>query len=67
MRDPVIQCEFDGITRDSREIVISVAIGDAGIQTMTTLRRETLLRQAGQPPRRCTAVVDQQAAESDLV
>jgi hypothetical protein len=29
MRDPVVKCEFDGATRDGKEIVIHVAIGDA--------------------------------------
>lgn len=29
MRIPVVQAEFDGVTRDGREIVIRVAIGDA--------------------------------------
>ena len=29
MRNPVVKCEFDGVTRDGREIVIHVAIGDA--------------------------------------
>jgi hypothetical protein len=28
MRDPVIKCEFDGVTRGGRDIVIHVAIGD---------------------------------------
>ena len=28
MRDPVIQTQFDGVTRDGREIVIRVTIGD---------------------------------------
>jgi hypothetical protein len=29
MRNPVIKCEFDGVTSDGKEIVIHVAIGDA--------------------------------------
>ncbi len=29
MRIPVVQAEFDGVTRDGREIIIRVAIGDA--------------------------------------
>ena len=28
MKNPVVQAEFDGVTRDGRELVIRVAIGD---------------------------------------
>jgi hypothetical protein len=28
MREPFIQCEFDGVTRGGRDIVIHIAIGD---------------------------------------
>lgn len=29
MHSPVVQAEFDGVTRDGREMIIRVAIGDA--------------------------------------
>ncbi len=29
MRNPLIKCEFDGVTRDGKEIVIQIAVGGA--------------------------------------